>query len=189
MHRWLLLAVCLPALASAAERVGSETCKSCHAAAYDAWRASAHAKAAEALSPAQREDPRCTHCHAPDLARALQDSYAMGREPGAAPHAEGGVTCEACHGAGQYYSPSYVMRDAELARAVGLVDPGQKSCLACHTADSPSLLPFDFASKVKLIDHWTLGAPKKDKAERKAGRASAAEPEAEPQRLAERPGL
>jgi len=68
---------------------------------------------------------------------------------------EGGVGCETCHGAGQYYSPSYVMRDSELSRAVGLLDPGQKSCLVCHSSATPSLTPFDFAAKVKLIDHWS----------------------------------
>ena len=60
-------------------------------------------------------------------------------------------------GAGQYYSPNYVMKDAELARAVGLIDPGSKSCLVCHTSDSPSLTPFDYAARVKLIDHWSSG--------------------------------
>jgi hypothetical protein len=81
-----------------------------------------------------------------------------------------GIGCEACHGAGQYYSPVYVMRDAELARGVGLVDPGQKSCLVCHTADAPSLTPFDFAAKVKLIDHWSQSAGKKP--EKHPGRAA-----------------
>jgi hypothetical protein len=47
------------------------------------------------------------------------------------------------------------MRDSELSRAVGLLDPGQKSCLVCHSAEAPSLTPFDFAAKVKLIDHWS----------------------------------
>ena len=149
--------------ADAADRVGSETCKSCHAAAYETWQASAHAKAANSLSPAQQQDARCAHCHAPDLARAAQEitPTAATASEGSAAHAEVGVTCEACHGAGQYYTPSYVMRDAELARAVGLVDPGQKSCLVCHTSDAPSLTPFDFAAKVKLIDHWSQTGLKK----------------------------
>jgi hypothetical protein len=47
------------------------------------------------------------------------------------------------------------MRDSELSHAVGLLDPGQKSCLVCHSAEAPSLTPFDFAAKVKLIDHWS----------------------------------
>jgi hypothetical protein len=47
------------------------------------------------------------------------------------------------------------MRDAELARAVGLVDPGEKSCLACHGESAPSLVKFEYVRKLPLIDHWT----------------------------------
>jgi len=154
----LIAAVTLAVTSSravAAERVGSESCKACHASAYRAWKASPHAKASENLAPAQREDLRCAHCHAPERARAVQEAAPFQKADRITEQVEGGVACETCHGAGQYYSPSFVMRDSELSRAVGLVDPGQKSCLVCHTADSPSLSPFDFASKVKLIDHWT----------------------------------
>jgi hypothetical protein len=158
--------------AVAADRVGSESCKGCHASAYETWHASAHAKAAENLSPEQRTDIRCAHCHSPEVGRNLQETAVFGKGSGEAAHAEAGVTCETCHGAGQYYTPSYVMRDGELARGVGLVDPGQKSCLVCHTADAPGLNPFEFASKVKLIDHWSRpGSKKADK----PGRASAPE--------------
>ncbi len=45
------------------------------------------------------------------------------------------------------------MRDAELARALGLVDPGEKTCLACHTESTPSLVKFEYARKVALIVH------------------------------------
>ncbi|HTP24128.1 MAG TPA: multiheme c-type cytochrome, partial [Anaeromyxobacteraceae bacterium] len=148
--------------AGGAERVGSETCRACHQAAYQIWKASPHARASENLTPAQRADLRCAFCHAPDRARAaLEEGPFQRGDQGAAPGfgdlasvVEGGVGCEACHGAGQYYTPSYVMRDSELARAVGLVDPGEKSCRVCHSGESPSLTPFDFAAKVKLIDHW-----------------------------------
>jgi hypothetical protein len=67
------------------------------------------------------------------------------------------VGCEACHGPGRLYAARYVMRDAELARALGLVVPGEKGCLACHGESTPSLQRFDFARKVKLIWH---GEPK-----------------------------
>jgi hypothetical protein len=149
--------------AQAAERVGSETCRACHESAYRLWKASPHAKAAENLAPAQRADLRCAYCHAPEQARAVQEQASFQRadqvasqQPGEVEaQIEGGFGCETCHGAGQYYSPSYVMRDSELSHAVGLLDPGQKSCLVCHSAEAPSLTPFDFAAKVKLIDHWS----------------------------------
>jgi hypothetical protein len=46
------------------------------------------------------------------------------------------------------------MRDAELARAVGLVDPGEKTCAGCHTDSTPSLVPFEYGRKLPLIRHW-----------------------------------
>jgi hypothetical protein len=128
----------LPLLAVAGDKVGAETCKACHPAAYDAWRAGPHARARESLPPESRDDRRCLSCHAPDAADGLA-----------------GVSCERCHGAGRLYSASYVMRDRELARAVGLLDPGEKSCLACHTESTPSLERFDHARKLPLIDHWS----------------------------------
>ncbi len=174
--------------AAAAERVGSETCGACHETAYKLWKASSHAKASENLTAAQREDLRCAYCHAPELARLAQEQNPF--QPGEAStgqsraQVEGGVGCESCHGAGQYYSPGYVMRDSELARAVGLVDPGQKSCQVCHSAEAPSLMPFDFAAKVKLIDHWSQGRPGRTAAttradsETSASRAAADSPRA-----------
>ena len=104
--------------------------------AYEAWREGPHARALESLSPAQRKDPRCTSCHAPDI------------DKGAA-----GVTCEGCHGGGRIYAQAYVMRDRELSRAVGLIDPGEKSCAACHTDAAPCLSKFSYATKMPLIQH------------------------------------
>jgi hypothetical protein len=159
---------CLSALAFAADRVGSESCGACHAKAYQIWRVDPHARAAQSLTEAQRQMPSCTICHAPELAQRSLDAAAQAPVPlqddG---RAEAGVGCESCHGAGQYYSPIYVMRDGELARAVGLIDPGQKSCLACHSVSTPSLTPFDFAAKVKLIDHWS--AEREARAQPKSG--------------------
>ena len=46
------------------------------------------------------------------------------------------------------------MRDAELARAVGLLEPGEKTCAACHTDSTPSLVKFEYERKLPLIRHW-----------------------------------
>lgn len=116
--------------------MGAEACKACHPSAYAAWRASPHARALESLPERSRGDARCLGCHAPDV----EDGLA-------------GVSCEACHGPGRIYSARHVMRDPELARAVGLLDPGEKTCLACHTESTPSLERFEFARKVALIAH------------------------------------
>lgn len=135
-----LCAVLVAATARAADFVGPESCKACHPAAYAAWHSSKHARAYESLSTAEKKDARCTSCHAPEL----RDQQVAG------------VSCESCHGGGQYYSPEYVMRDPELARRVGLQDPSEKMCRNCHDASSPSLRPFDFVTKLKLIDHWSV---------------------------------
>ena len=132
----LAVALLAPSLARAAETVGPETCRACHPTAYEAWLASPHARAREALPERSRNEPRCLSCHAPDA----QDGIA-------------GVSCEACHGAGRTYAAPYVMRDPELARAVGLQDPGQKTCAACHTESTPSLVRFEYGRKLLLIRH------------------------------------
>jgi cytochrome c554/c'-like protein len=130
----LLLA---PAAAGAAgDKVGPETCRACHPSAYEAWRATPHARALESLPERSRKDARCLSCHAPDLDDGLA-----------------GVSCEGCHGGGRIYAARYVMRDPELARAVGLLVPGEKRCLACHTDSTPSLEKFDYVRKLPLIAH------------------------------------
>jgi hypothetical protein len=51
------------------------------------------------------------------------------------------------------------MRDPELARAVGLVDPGEKTCVGCHTESTPSLVRFEYARKLPLINHREVPPP------------------------------
>jgi hypothetical protein len=135
ISRLVALAAALPLAAAAAEPVGVETCKACHPVAHEIWRASPHARARENLPERSRADPRCVGCHAPVEKLA-------------------GVTCEACHGNGQLYARRYVMRDRELAQALGLViTPAERSCLACHDDSAPSLGKFDPARKLPLIRH------------------------------------
>ena len=140
---WLALAP-----AGAAEPVGAETCRVCHPAAFEIWRESAHARAFLVLPERSRADARCIACHAAEGSQR-----------------QAGVTCESCHGNGQLYSLPFVMRDRELARALGLLDPGEKSCLRCHDESSPSLSRFDYARKLPLVEHG--------RAEREARRAAA----------------
>lgn len=149
-HLLAIAALAAPALALGGDLVGPETCKACHPAAYASWREGPHARALESLPERSRGDRRCLSCHAP-----------------AAEAGQTGVGCEACHGPGRLYAARYVMRDAELARALGLVIPGEKGCLACHGESTPSLRRFDFSRKVKLIQH---GEPKGPAATGPAGK-------------------
>jgi hypothetical protein len=132
-----LLASLWSSWARAADFVGPETCKQCHAAAYEAWKDSGHARAQTTLPEKQRKDSRCTTCHAPESDKGLS-----------------GITCESCHGAGSIYAPRYVMRDKEISRAVGLVEQSEKQCLACHTEATPALAAFEWKRKKALIEHW-----------------------------------
>ena len=135
-----LLLVAQTALAS--DLVGPASCRTCHAEAYRIWAASPHARAAQTLSPEQRQKPLCLQCHSRDEQRAGQADVQ-------------GVSCETCHGGGRYYQPATVMRDRELARLFGLVDPSAQSCMACHGGLAPSLRPFDAKEAMQRIDHWT----------------------------------
>jgi hypothetical protein len=73
------------------------------------------------------------------------------------------------------------MRDAALARALGLVDPGEKSCLGCHTESTPSLVKFEYERKVALIRHGKEPPPKPAEPPRKTEPPRKAEPKkAEP---------
>ena len=126
--------------------LGAESCEACHPDAWASWQASAHARSREVLSEKQRKDARCLLCHSPNESdqRVAQ------------------VSCETCHGGGQYYSAKYVMKDGELARLTGLLDPTEKSCRGCHDASSPSLRPFEFKEKLKVIDHWSVERQKRE---------------------------
>src|SRR5687768_16387241 len=90
---WLLpLVLALSGAAEAADLLGPESCKGCHPVAYEAWMQSKHARSTDSLSETQKKDSRCLSCHAPE-----QASQGVSH-----------VTCETCHGGGQYYSPAYV---------------------------------------------------------------------------------
>lgn len=154
MRATLLLAAAVlaaPALALGADFVGPENCRACHPTAYAAWKDSQHAQSTGSLSARQLADGRCLSCHAPDRSKGAE-----------------AVSCETCHGGGQFYSPTYVMKDRELSRAVGLIDPSERLCVKCHDANAPALSPFNFAEKLKALDHWSA-----ERAERKAARDAA----------------
>ncbi len=122
--------------------VGAERCRSCHEEAFAIWKRGPHARAHKNLNSAQRTDPKCKSCHTmlPSAVTDGDDRFV-------------GVQCESCHGPGRYYVPEYVMKDAELSRAVGLSIPTAEMCQRCHTAGSPSVGPFSFDQMWSRIKH------------------------------------
>lgn len=131
------LTVAGPALA--ADYVGAEVCKSCHAAEHAQWSTTGHASSLTRLSPPQQRDRGCRTCHTTDSASA---------DPVTA-----GVQCESCHGAGALYSQRYVMKDKVLARLLGLQDIRPETCNSCHGSESPSVVPYDYGTAVKRVMH------------------------------------
>ena len=136
---WLLGASLVALPAAAADYVGAEVCKSCHAAEYAQWSTTGHASSLTRLTPVQQRDRGCRTCHTTDAAST---------DPVTA-----GVQCESCHGAGALYSQRYVMKDKVLARLLGLADIRPETCGSCHGSESPSVVPYDYASAVKRVAH------------------------------------
>ncbi|HVV81949.1 MAG TPA: multiheme c-type cytochrome [Kofleriaceae bacterium] len=132
-----LAAAALALLAGArGDYVGSATCGTCHPRELAAWQRTAHARAVTAL-PA-RTSARCFACHGTGDAPVGRAYFAE-------------VGCEACHGAGGHYAVDDVMRDAPLARALGLADvtsPAGRAavCARCHTGRGTRLQPVDLSA-------------------------------------------
>lgn len=128
--------------------VGAERCRSCHAEAYDKWAKGPHAQALTSLSKHERKDPRCQQCHT--------------MVPEDPDPALGAVQCETCHGPGKYYAPEHVMRDEELRVKLFLETPDESTCARCHTDSSPSIIPWDYRTKLEKIRHWPITEPTPD---------------------------
>lgn len=109
--------------------LGAEACGACHPAQLDAWKRTAHARAAapEVLGRRGR-DAACLACHATGEGASVR-----GRLPD--------VQCEACHGPGAAWAADDIMRDPYLSRLLGLRDvrrEGAALCRRCHRDRPPS---------------------------------------------------
>ena len=160
----LILAVSPGILAADHAFVGADKCKMCHnspakGAQYTKWKESSHSKAFEVLGSDEAKkiaqekgiaDPQkadeCLKCHVTGhgtAAELLTGKY----------KATDGVACESCHGAGGDYWKMSVMKDPAQSGAKGLIIPNEKTCTACHNAESPTFKSFDFASASTKIAH------------------------------------
>ena len=132
---WIAIAIAVVAVSFSAQAqdhdfAGAAKCKMCHKVQYASWAETSHAKATDAAKAATDREysADCLKCHATN---ATED------------HA--GVQCEACHGAGNDYKKMSIMKDAEAAKANGLVIPTQATCDGCHTGE-------DHATKKVMAD-------------------------------------
>lgn len=155
--------------------VGSAACRSCHAAEYEIWSASAHAGAVETLRAARKErNPDCLRCHTTGFAR-----------PGGFPekglpaeHADlATVGCESCHGpGGDHVAPGA----AKIGTIVSLGDKCDSCvilqiCGSCHDDANDPGFEFEVKQKIEKQRHGTLepgtGKPKGKTARLDAPRA------------------
>jgi hypothetical protein len=140
--------------------VGNSKCKTCHntekrGMIHDSWAKTKHATAYATLANEESQkiakekgikdaqaDAKCLKCHVTGYGQPTGDKYSV----------EEGVGCEACHGAAE----GYVMKHAtnkKLAMELGLVEPDEKLCVACHNEESPTYQEFVFKEAYKLIEH------------------------------------
>lgn len=147
--------------------VGVTLCKGCHSnekvggTEYNVWKDKMHAGAYTSLASDHAKevatkagvegDPQkadaCLKCHITAFgvkADLLAKTYKK----------EDGVACEACHGPGKDYMPLNVMKDHDAAVAAGLAKIDEKTCTACHNADSPTYKEFKLKEFMDAIKHW-----------------------------------
>jgi hypothetical protein len=143
--------------------VGNDACRVCHAAAYETWLGTRHARtfvwlesrlarriAEEAGIEAEtpRQSAFCLECHA-----TAANVAAEWREPGF--RMGEGVACEKCHGPGGLHVAAM---EAGEADEVSLILPDEERCLDCHAAkpshaEVPTNGTFEFAARWKEIAH------------------------------------
>ncbi len=136
-----------------AKYLGSRGCRPCHMSRaqgriFKVWQNSSHAAAYDTLGTPRgmqvaqendvenpQTDEKCLHCHA--TAAGVPDSLRARRF-----NVEDGVSCESCHGRGQYYKKKAIMCQITAgtitASSVGLLEPNEEVCVRCHNDQSPT---------------------------------------------------
>lgn len=140
-----IVGLALPVLAGAQEPpvdayVWAAACKDCHAAEYDAWAKTKHAKAIDRMSGDQKKGGECIGCHVTGPKQAVE---ADGKIVNA------NVQCESCHGAGKAHveaAKAGNAADAKLAKK-----PAEKVCVSCHNDTSPHFRGFFYAALTGLV--------------------------------------
>jgi hypothetical protein len=143
---------------------GASKCSLCHSSIdsgdqYGLWLSSGHKQAYSSLSsekgraiakekkiknPAQ--DPKCLSCHLTGYSAPFTMLGPLYRR-------EDGVSCEACHGAGEGYSDFSIMYDREKAIKKGMNPDPKATCVACHDSKAHEMPPFDLDKALKAIAH------------------------------------
>jgi len=152
--------------------VGVGKCMTCHKMKargdqYSIWLASKHAKAYESLASEKslefakalsikepQKSEKCLKCHVTAFG---VDTTQLGEKF----TVEEGIGCEACHGAGEFYSKASLKAPKKWEEDpkgmhkqvldAGLIVPTAETCVKCHNKESPTYKEFkyeEFASKI-----------------------------------------
>jgi hypothetical protein len=114
--------------------VSAEDCKRCHAAQYDRWRLSKHARAYTNLPDSARRQTECLECHTTGLGEP--GGFVL---DGVGPDFKG-VQCEECHGPGSSHPATRVRSDGPAA---------QRECKRCHNKSrSPNFSVREYLAKL-----------------------------------------
>jgi hypothetical protein len=137
----------VPAAPGAAHYAGSDSCRSCHEAAYGWWRNTKHGHAYATLERMHKEfDLSCVGCHVVGY-----------NQPGGSTvtHVENlkDVGCENCHGPGSLHNaqpdkPGLVQRDTP-----------ERVCAGCHTHEHSDRFTFDAFRTLLIVPGHGLPLP------------------------------
>lgn len=144
--------------------LGPKKCKSCHMKQYKSWSKTKMSQAFEILKPGERAEAKTAAGYDPDKDYTTDEACVpchvtgWGKKGGFVSIEEtpllAGVTCEACHGAGEGYLAKGFMtlKNKEFKRAdvvaAGLVIPEASTCTSqCHNEKSPFYKPFDWETR------------------------------------------
>lgn len=150
VKRWLLFAailipaaLCLGLMVSGPVQekayMGAQYCATCHQTEYESWAHSGHAQAFAHLSLQDQKNPACLQCHTTGATRPDEPFFA-------------GVTCEACHGPGRYYTVPHQQKDQVLSKLLYKQESAEDTCRHCHSS-SPNL--WSQSKGLEGIKHWS----------------------------------
>ena len=156
-----------------ADYVGSNACKSCHAAEFATWASGPHARAGATLAHAGKgSDAACLHCHTTGFDRAggFPSTAAASAQPDL-----GRVGCESCHGPGG----DHVKDGATKIGSVLALGDKCDSCVIlqicgdCHDEANDPGFEFEVKAKIDQQRHGTIepgtGRPKSQGTARRDG--------------------
>lgn len=118
----------VPGVKSAAVYLGSESCAQCHAAAYETWQSTGHARAFKSLvARGSDADPNCIGCHTIGFGEPSGYRRNYGAEKLV------NVGCETCHGPGsEHVSDVRQAQAAHVSRLYQYRPLAAADCAACH---------------------------------------------------------